>query len=148
MLVTQKYFIFLVFYFNISNKTSSTPTRLFYFREYSKTHYSFLKNFLTRPCLFQPPSFKKPRVKIKNILFLFLFICLFWKVISFLSWVIFLSKNKPQLLLGCVEFVTWWLFCSSESEKKSSLVIPLWVLLASVSSLSKTMNSLSNFLQK
>ena len=60
-----KHLNFLVIYFNVSNKISSTPLQLLNFRQSpappfpppppSATHLSMLKKFLT-PCWFQLPN--------------------------------------------------------------------------------------------
>ena len=47
MIVTQKQFSFFVFYFNVSNKISSTPPRILNFQELPPSDYKVWKNFPT-----------------------------------------------------------------------------------------------------
>ena len=65
MIVTQKQFSFFVFYFNVSNKISSTPPRILNFQELPPSDYKVWKNFPTPlllsiqeysniPLIFQP----------------------------------------------------------------------------------------------
>ena len=65
VIVTQKQFSFFVFYFNVSNKISSTPPRILNFQELPPSDYKVWKNFPTPlllsiqeysniPLIFQP----------------------------------------------------------------------------------------------